>query len=199
VVDPVEMGMKSWENASDRIASNASYKGDFDRVFNGVVSRETIVEAIAEFEKTLTTPNSPLDRYLLGEENAITDEQKKGYQLFQSYGCVACHQGKNVGGNMFQKFGVLQDISLHGSNLSTDLGRYSVTKNEWDKRVFKVPSLRLAVKTPPYFHNGSVKTIQEAVDIMIRFQLGRDVPTEDRDAIIAFLESLVGEKPEGVN
>jgi len=196
VTDPVEMGMGSWEEAVERISSDERYNSSFERIYSGDVSRSNIVDAIAEFEKTLVTPNSPFDRYLQGDEGAINGNQKRGYELFKSYGCVSCHQGVNVGGNMFQKFGVLEDISLNEKNLAEDLGRYSVTKNEWDKRVFKVPSLRLAVKTPPYFHNGSIKTIEEAVDIMVRFQLGRDVPEEDRNAIIAFLESLVGTKPQ---
>lgn len=200
VVNPVEMGYTSWDQAienlkHDQVArKDSTYTNVFMEVYGRDVSKELIIDAIAEFEKTLITPDSPFDLYLKGDQTAISDLQKNGYQLFKSYGCVACHQGANVGGNMFQKFGVLEDINNQGSTLNDDLGRYNVTKNEWDKRVFKVPSLRLAAKTPPYFHNGSVATLQEAVDIMIRFQLGRSVPDEDRDAIIAFLESLVGNK-----
>ena len=197
VVNPVEMGMASWDEVITKLNYDSYYVTEFPKVYGTKMSQETIVDAIAEYEKTLITYNAPFDRFLRGEGATLSDAQIKGYQLFKSYGCVACHQGANVGGNMFQKFGVLEDINLQEGNLSNDLGRYTVTKNEWDKRVFKVPSLRLAVKTPPYFHNGSVATIEEAVDIMIRYQLGRSVPTQDRDAIIAFLESLVGEKPEG--
>ena len=205
VVNPVEMGISSWDDAVDKLKhdqtprKDSSYTDVFMSVYGKDVSKELVVDAIAEYEKTLVTINAPFDRFLKGEQNAISDVQKKGYGLFKSYGCVACHQGANVGGNMFQKFGVLNDISGETGTLSQDLGRYNVTKNEWDKRVFKVPSLRLAVNTAPYFHNGSVKTIQEAVEIMIEYQLGRSVPTQDRDAIIAFLGSLVGEKQEGVN
>lgn len=204
VTNPVEMGMLSWDDAIKKLKSDqtprrdSSYTDAFMRAYSKDISKELIVDAIAEYEKTLITPNSPFDKYLRGESSAISASQKKGYDLFKSYGCVACHQGANVGGNMFQKFGVLKDINMQNGNLSDDLGRYTVTKNEWDKRVFKVPSLRLAVKTPPYFHNGSVKTIEEAVDIMIQYQLGRGVPPEDRDSIIDFLGSLVGEKPQGV-
>lgn len=205
VVNPVEMGMSSWDDAVEKLKhdqtprKDSSYTEAFMSVYSADISKELIVDAIAEYEKTLVTINAPFDRFLKGEQNAISEIQKKGYGLFKSYGCVACHQGANVGGNMFQKFGVLNDISGQAGTLSQDLGRYNVTKNEWDKRVFKVPSLRLAIKTAPYFHNGSVKTIQEAVQIMIEYQLGRSVPTEDRDAIIAFLGSLVGDKQEGVN
>lgn len=197
VTNPVEMGMASWDDVVKKLESNADYVAKSESLFGQALSKQVITEAIAEYEKTLITPNSPFDMYLNGEANAISAEQKRGYELFKSYGCVACHQGANVGGNMFQKFGVLEDISMNNSSLSKDLGRYNVTKNEWDKRVFKVPSLRLVTKTAPYFHDGSVATIQEAVDIMIKFQLGRSVPNNDRDAIIMFLESLVGEKKEG--
>jgi len=198
VINPIEMGMASWDDVVNRLKEDDYYNDEFTRVYENAVSKEAIVDAIAEYEKTLITPNSPFDRFLRGEATAITPTQIKGYQLFKSYGCVSCHQGANVGGNMFQKFGVLKDISLEKGSLGEDLGRYRVTRNEWDKRVFKVPSLRLVTKTAPYFHNGSVKTIQEAVDIMIQFQLGRDVPKSDRDAIISFLGSLVGVKPRGV-
>lgn len=198
VTNPVEMGMASWNEVVNALKEDSYYKVAFERVFGGEVSQEGITEAIAEYEKTLITVNSPFDQFLRGNSSALTANQIKGYQLFKSYGCAACHQGANVGGNMFQKFGVLKDINFQNGNLSDDLGRYKVTGNEWDKRLFKVPSLRLATKTAPYFHNGSIETIEEAVDIMIQYQLGRRVPTEDRDAIIDFLDSLVGEMPRGV-
>jgi len=181
-----------------KLSDDSQYAKSFQQVYGQSMNEDLIVDAIAEYEKKLITPNSPFDQFLHGNEAAITAEQKQGYELFKAYGCVSCHQGKNVGGNMFQKFGVLKDINLQSGSLNEDLGRYEVTKNEWDKRVFKVPSLRLAVKTAPYFHDGSVPTIEEAVDIMIEFQLGRSVPVSDRSSIIAFLESLVGELPAGV-
>lgn len=199
VTNPVEMGMRSWSDVINALEDDRYYKNAFMLVYGEGVSEDGIVDAIAEYEKTLITVNAPFDQFLRGESSAISQEQIKGFQLFKSYGCAACHQGKNVGGNMFQKFGVLKDINFQDGSLSEDLGRYKVTGNEWDKRVFKVPSLRLVTKTPPYFHNGSIATIEEAVDIMIRYQLGRSVPNADRDAIITFLESLVGEKPIGVN
>jgi len=204
VTNPIEMGMSSWEEVIEKLKrdekprKDSSYTTAFMNAYGKDISKSLVVDAIAEYEKTLITPNAPFDRYLRGDSGAISSVQKRGYELFKSYGCVACHQGANVGGNMFQKFGVLNDISMQSGSLSDDLGRYNVTKNEWDKRVFKVPSLRLATKTAPYFHNGSIKTIEEAVDIMIEYQLGRGVPSDDRNAIISFLESLVGEKPEEV-
>lgn len=198
VVNPIEMGMSSWEEVTSKLKGDTYYTTAFKQIYGTEISAVNIADAIAEFEKTLITANSPFDKFLRGDKKAISKQQKHGYQLFQSYGCVSCHQGRNVGGNMYQKFGVLKDIVLQSGTLGNDLGRFNVTKNEWDKRVFKVPSLRLAVKTPPYFHDGSVATIQEAVNIMIQFQLGREVPVTDQNAIIAFLESLVGDLPAGI-
>ncbi len=198
IINPVEMGMKSVEDAVAKIKSDPNYIQAFEKAYNKPVNANDLVDAIAKFEETLLTRNSPFDRFLNGEENAITDEQKRGFKLFKAYGCVSCHQGRNVGGNMYQKMGALKDINMFSGNLSSDLGRYNHTKNEWDKRVFKVPSLRLAAVTPPYFHNGSVATLREAILVMVEFQLGRKVPEQDIQAIIAFLKSLVGEIPEGV-
>ncbi|GAB4190716.1 MAG: hypothetical protein Tsb002_18910 [Wenzhouxiangellaceae bacterium] len=196
VTNPVEMAMPDWESVVSKLNGIAEYRDQFQQVFGGPVSAAAVQQAIAEYEKTLLAPNAPFDRFLQGDDSAITEQQKKGYTLFKAYGCVACHQGANVGGNMFQKFGAMKDINLLPGNRQVDLGRFEVTGNEWEKNVFKVPSLRLATKTPPYFHDGSVATLEEAVDIMIEFQLDRRVPEADRDAIIAFLESLVGDMPE---
>ena len=198
ITNPLEMGMASWEKTVKKIKESSDYKKLFDAAYNGEITKENTVDAIAEFGKTLITPNSIFDQYLRGNKDMITSEQKKGYELFKSYGCIACHQGINVGGNMYQKFGVVKDINFIDGSLNKDLGRFNITGNEWDKRVFKVPSLRLVTKTPPYFHDGSVATLDEAVAIMIEFQLGRKVPNTDKKAIIRFLESLVGEIPTGV-
>ena len=189
-----EMVMKfDWEKIARVITEDDRYKQAFDTLYGGF-SRSHVTDAIAEFEKTLVTVNAPFDQYLKGNDKAITPQQKRGYELFKSYGCSSCHQGKNVGGNMFQKFGVLKDINLRENDTgSDDLGRYQVTGNEWDKYVFKVPSLRMVSLTPPYFHDGSVETLEGAVDVMIEFQLGRTVPRQDREDIVSFLHSLAGE------
>lgn len=197
VVNPVEMGMPSWDEVVKRISAIPTYKEQFGKLYNGEISKATITNAIAEFEKTLLTPDSPFDRYLKGDSNALTAQQKRGYELFKSYGCIACHQGQNVGGNMYQKFGILKDIAQDSGTLGRDMGRFEVTGNEMDKHVFKVPSLRLVSKTPPYFHDGSVKTLDGAVKVMVDYQLGRTVPQKDIDDIVSFLESLAGELPQG--
>lgn len=193
VINPDEMGWSDWSEAVGNVES--TYDADFQRIYGQATNAEDIQHALAEFQKTLLTPNSRFDQYLLGDRSVLSEQEKQGYGYFKSYGCSACHQGANVGGNMFQTFGVLKDINLRAQG-NVDLGRYEVTNNEWDKHVFKVPSLRLAVHTPPYFHDGSVETIEEAVNIMIEYQLGRSVPTDHRDDIIAFLHSLVGDLPE---
>lgn len=186
------LGPFDWDKGFELLKADAEYPALFVDAFNKEMSIELIKTAIVEYEKTLITPNSPFDQYLAGDDSAISEEAKNGYALFKKYGCVACHQGVNVGGNIFQKFGVVKDINLR-KKPNDDFGRYNITKNEWDKFVFKVPSLRLAVHTPPYFHDGSVKTIQEAVSIMIEFQLQRTVPDVERDQIIEFLKTLPGE------
>ena len=117
------------------------------------------------------------------------------YELFKRYGCIACHQGVNVGGNMFQKFGVMGNyFAARGRETEADLGRYLVTRDERDRHVFKVPSLRNVELTAPYFHDGSTATLEGAVEVMFRFQLGRTATPADTKAIVAFLKTLTGER-----
>lgn len=191
VKNPKVMGMESWEALIDKLSRVDEYQQGFKTVYGEPINARNVKHALAEFQRTLLTPNSPFDQYLKGDESAISAEAKKGYQYFKSYGCSSCHQGANVGGNLFQKVGVLKDINLH-KGLNEDLGRFDVTGNVWDKRVFKVPSLRLVTLTPPYFHDGSVQTLQEAIDIMTEYQLGRKIPSEHKAAIIEFLKTLPG-------
>jgi len=143
----------------------------------------------------LLTP-SRFDRFLQGQEDAITVEEKAGYGKFKSYGCVACHQGINVGGNMFQKFGAVNDyFGKRGGNITeADLGRFKITGRETDRHVFKVPSLRNVALTAPYFHDGTATTLEQAVEVMFLHQLGRSAPQEDKRLIVQFLRSLTGER-----
>ena len=169
---------------------NASkYKKEFGRLYPEGITKETITHAIAEFEKALITPNAPFDQYLRGDKNAISVEQKEGYALFKSKGCVSCHHGQNVGGNLYNKFGVIENAK------SADFGRFNVTKKERDKYFFKVPSLRNVAKTAPYFHDGRTSSLSEAVKMMARYQLGRPVTEAEVMKIVAFLSSLNGELP----
>ncbi len=190
IQNPVEMG-NSLDNLVKTI-KNSHYKKKFQNIYKDGVTALNIADAIAEFEKTLITPDSPFDRYLRGDQKAINQKQKEGYLLFKQIGCIACHHGKNIGGNMYNKFGII--ISIKDSNL----GLYNVTKNESDKYFFKVPSLRNVAKTSPYFHNGSVKSLKKAVFMMAKHQLGRPMSDEEADKIVAFLESLNGELPKSL-
>jgi cytochrome c peroxidase len=147
-----------------------------------------------EFERSLITPNSRFDRYLLGDESAITAEEKAGYALFKSYGCVACHQGRNVGGNMFQIFGVMDDYFANRGHITdADYGRFNVTGREEDRFHFRVPSLRNVALTAPYFHDGTAESLDQAVMVMARYQLGVTMPAEDVGLIVKFLGTLTGE------
>ncbi|MES2944064.1 MAG: cytochrome-c peroxidase [Pseudomonadota bacterium] len=191
--NPVEMGSK-WEEVIQKVSQEARYKKAFSAAYKDGVTKANIQNAIATFERTLITPNSRFDKFLRGDANAISAAEKAGYAKFKQYGCIACHQGVNVGGNMFQKFGVMGNyFEKRGNPTEADLGRYLVTRVESDKHVFKVPSLRNIVLTAPYFHDASAKTLEEAVDVMFRYQLGRLASKEDKESIIKFLGTLTGE------
>jgi len=141
------------------------------------------------------TTNSRFDRWLRGDDDAINAFELRGYQLFKNYGCISCHQGQNVGGNLYAYMGAMGDyFAERGRKITeSDFGRFNVTKKVEDKHFFKVPSLRLAAINPPYFHDGSVNTLSEAVRIMGRYQVGREIPPDEIEAIVIFLHSLVGE------
>ncbi len=193
IQNPVEMGSK-WGDVEAKISQDLRYLKAFSVAYKDGVTKANIQNAIASFERTLITPNARFDKYLRGDNAAISDAEKLGYQKFKQFGCVACHQGVNVGGNMFQKFGVMGDYFSHrGSLTEADLGRYLVTKQEDDKFVFKVPSLRNVALTAPYFHDASAKTLEEAIDVMFRYQLGRVGSKEDKASIARFLKTLTGE------
>ena len=191
--NPVEMGSQ-WPDVVAKVAQDARYQEDFARAYPDGVTQANIQNAIATFERTLITPNSRFDKYLRGERNALSDEEKAGYAKFKQYGCIACHQGVNVGGNMFQKFGVMGDyFAQRGKPTEADLGRFLTTGDDEDRNVFKVPSLRNVALTAPYFHDASAKTLADAVDVMFRVQLGRAASTADKAAIVKFLTTLTGE------
>ncbi|MDL0095243.1 cytochrome-c peroxidase [Campylobacter vicugnae] len=186
-INPKEMALKDEAEVVKRVEANAKYKASFDKIY-GEITMQNITDAIAEFEKTLITPNAPFDRYLNGDENAISSQAKRGWEAFKSNGCVACHQGQNVGGTMYQKIGIFEPYPNQ-----ENLGRYEITKIESDKMVFKVPSLRNVAKTAPYYHDGSIPTLDACVQFMAYYQLGRFLDQQTVDDIVAFLESLTGE------
>ncbi|MBF0246664.1 MAG: cytochrome-c peroxidase [Alphaproteobacteria bacterium] len=193
VHNPIEMG-SNWDEVVAKLSRDVELMKSFDALYGDGVTGNNIVDAIAEYERTLLTLNSPFDRFLMGDVNAITPEAKRGYDLFQSYGCSACHQGVNVGGNMFQALGIMGDyFSDRGDLTDADLGRHQVTGRDQDRHVFKVPSLRTAAQTAPYFHDGTQETLVDAVKTMAKYQLGREIPDADVKDIIEFLASLAGE------
>ncbi len=168
---------------------------EYNKMFNFIypdgITIDNIIDAISEFQKTLITPNSRFDRYLNGEKNALTKEELKGYELFKSYGCISCHNGVNIGGNLFQKLGIMKPYIDKTNNL----GRYNVTKDEEDKQYFKVPTLRNIALTAPYFHDGSQSNLKEAIKNVIIYQLGRIPNVDDINHIEKFLHTLTGEIP----
>jgi len=196
VHNPKEMG-SNWQEVLGKLNKDKALSDEFSAVYKDGLQPKNIQDAIATFERSLVTP-SRFDRYLLGDANAITPDEVAGYRKFKSYGCVACHQGVNVGGNLYQVFGVMGNYFKKRGNLTdADLGRFNVTKREPDKHVFKVPSLRNVALTAPYFHDGSAATLEDAVDVMFKYQLGRPAPDEDKKLIIKFLNALSGEKLAG--
>src|SRR5471032_2239154 len=188
--NPVEMG-SSWEAVLGKLARDAGYTRAFAAAYRDGLTAANVRDAIASYERTLITPNARFDRYLRGERNAITADEKTGYAKFKQYGFVACHQGVNVGGNMYQKFGVMGDyFAPRGGGNEADQGRYAITHNPEDLHVFKVPGLRNVAQTAPYFHDASAATLDEAIDAMFKFQLGRVGSKEDQAFIIQFLKTL---------
>jgi cytochrome c peroxidase len=195
VHNPKELDM-SWPPLIQTFSSDTELKALFDANYPSGITADNIKNALATYERSLLTP-SRFDYYLQGKTGAINESERKGYQLFKDYGCVACHQGTNVGGNMFQKFGAMDDyFGKRGNITDADMGRYAVTKKEEDKYVFKVPSLRNVALTAPYFHDGTAETLDAAVDVMFRHQLGRTGTDEDKKLIVAFLQTLTGENME---
>ena len=191
LLDPRLMNA-TWPELLGKLRADADYRAAFKALYGGP-EREHVLDALATFQRSLLTPDARFDRYLRGERDAITAEEARGYQLFKAYGCIACHQGVNVGGNLFQRFGVFYDpFAARGNAGAADLGRYTITGREDDRKVFRVPSLRNVAVTSPYFHDGSAASLAEAVDIMARSQLGRELPRDDIDLIIRFLRTLTG-------
>ncbi len=191
IANPGEMAA-SHTLAVDVLASIPQYVIEFKQVFGtDKITIDEVTQAIAEFEKTLVTPNSRFDRWLLGEKDAITAREREGYKLFKSSGCIACHNGEAVGGTSFQKMGVVEPYK----SPRDAQGLAGVTGKDADRFKFKVPTLRNVEMTYPYFHDGEAQTLTEAVDIMGRLQLGKKFTKEENAKIVAFLKTLTGDQP----
>jgi len=178
--------------ALEVLESIPAYVREFTQVFGpDCINIDQVTEAIAEFEKTLVTPNGRFDLWLQGDANAITAEELAGYQLFKSSGCVGCHMGPAVGGTSFQKMGLVAPYETK----NPAQGLVDVTGNDADRFKFKVPTLRNVELTYPYFHDGEAATLGQAVEVMGRLQLGKNFEQADIDQIVAFLKTLTGEQP----
>jgi cytochrome c peroxidase len=174
------------------LESIPTYVREFKQVFGkDKIDIDQVTLAIAEFEKTLVTPNSRFDQWLLGKKDALTTDELAGYKLFKESGCIACHNGPAVGGNSFQKMGVVAPYKAS----SPAEGRSAVTGKDADRFNFKVPTLRNVEMTYPYFHDGAANTLTEAVDVMGRLQLGKKFSAGENAMIVAFLKTLTGDQP----
>jgi cytochrome c peroxidase len=194
VANPVEMGAK-WEDVVVKIKQDPQYAAVFRALYPDGVTKHNITDAIATFEKTLMTPNSRFDRYLAGDSKALTDAEKRGYDLFKLVGCASCHMGPNLGGMTFEKMGRKVDYFKERGGLLTeaDNGRFNVTHREIDRHKFKVPTLRNIAQTAPYFHDASTSDLKEAVRVMARVQLGKKLDERQTEEIAQFLQTLTGE------
>jgi cytochrome c peroxidase len=181
----------TWPGLLATLNADARYRQAFSALYADGLTKENLVDAVTSFELSLITPNARFDRYLKGEKTLLDSDEQRGYELFISLGCVSCHQGTNIGGNLFQKFGIFGKPK--GNPNPVDEGRFSVTKNERDRGVYRVPSLRNVAVTAPYFHDGRAATLEEAVDIMAKNQLGKVLAAQDRKLVIKFLNTLTGE------
>lgn len=180
-----------WNLLAARLEDSRLYSSWFRHIYRQGPNRTNVLDALVTFQRSLMTPNSRFDRYLRGDTFALTPSEHRGLGLFMSYGCASCHQGINLGGNMRQMFGLFPDPGdIPSPNNTTPL---TALPDSSEDRVFRVPSLRNVAVTGPYFHDGRVDSLLDAVSIMAQRQLGQTLPTADTEAIVAFLKTLTGE------
>lgn len=186
-----------WPKIIESMNSDETLVSLHNQAFSQALSKESVQQALTIYIEQLLTPNSPFDRYLKGDKTAMSDDAIQGYQLFQKYGCNTCHQGPNMGGNLYQKMGIYKNyFDDKGVVTEADLGLFNVTHKEEDKYIFKVPSLRNVSRTAPYMHDGQIDTLEEMVEIMGVYQVGQAIPSYDVPLIVKFLEALNGENPK---
>ena len=197
ILNPVEMAIPNEQFLVDRLKEIPSYVERFNAAFPDAeepITYQNLRKAIGVFERELLTP-SRFDLFLGGDENALTENEKKGFQTFNTVGCTSCHSGVALGGNMLMKFGLFEDYAPLTKSEKIDYGKFESTGIESDKFIFKVPSLRNIEKTFPYFHDGSVDKLEDAIQIMAKTQLGKILSKEEVKEINAFLTTLTGELP----
>lgn len=200
ILNPVEMEMPNEKFVEKRLSGIKEYKDLFAKAFpndKNPIIYDNIKKAIGVFERQLITP-SKFDDYIAGNDKALSDKEKKGLNTFIKSGCVSCHSGALLGGNMYQKFGVFTDYWTLTKSKKIDLGKFDVTKKEEDKYVFKVPSLRNIEKTAPYFHDGSVSNLDDVISIMAKSQLNKDLSNQEINQIKDFLSTLTGNVPQSL-
>lgn len=197
---PKEMGA-TWDDVVSKLKNDPTYLAAFQKAFSDGVTAGNVRQSLAVFERTLVTVDSRFDLFLKGNKKALSPVEFAGYEKFKAYGCISCHQGANVGGNMYQTMGVMGDYFGDRGTPETeaDQGRFAVTKKPADMHTFRVPSLRNIALTAPYFHDGSAPNLERAVEIMAQYQLGLKIPKEDRDSIVQFLGTLTGRKPASID
>ncbi len=200
LLGPASMGNPDYGAAMAKIKAIPEYPAMFRAAFANdpdPVTPENFGKAVGAYERTLVTP-SRFDEYLGGNSEALSPTERRGLRKFIATGCTACHDGVGIGGGMFRRFGVVMDYWTQTGSKDVDKGRFDATKDPADTYVFKVASLRNVAMTPPYFHDGSVPSLPEAVRIMAKVQIGVDLGEEDRSDIVAFLGSLTGPLPQGL-
>jgi cytochrome c peroxidase len=192
IANPGEMAF-THELAVNVLRSIPQYRARFKQLFGSdQINIDMVTDAIAAFEETLVTPDSRFDKWLKGDKQALNQTELEGYKLFKEVGCTSCHNGAAAGGASFQKFGVHEPYKT----ASKAEGRFGVTGKDADRFMFKVPTLRNVELTYPYFHDGAAATLEEAVNIMGRLQLGHKFTKEDNAKIVAFLKTLTGKQPQ---
>ena len=192
VVNSCDMGA-SWDEIVIKLSEDSDYRQEFLAIYQEEMQPATIKDAITTFERSLITPNGKFDQYLRGDKNALDIDELIGYSLFKNLGCITCHQGMNVGGNMYEKFGLFKNyFENRGDIQEIDFGRYNVSRIEEHRYEFRVPSLRNVALTAPYFHDGSASTLEQAVAVMGEYQLGVDLNKEEIAKIVKFLNTLTG-------
>lgn len=193
VNNPKEMA-SNWKQIIEKLTQDQNYPKQYNALYNDGITVANTKDAIATFERSLVTPNSRFDKFLRGDHTAINNQEKHGYALFQSYSCTSCHQGINLGGNMYERMGLVGNyFTDRGHITEADNGRFNVNHQPQSLHEFRVPSLRNVALTAPYFHDGHAQTLEQAISIMTKYQLGTEASNADVDAIAAFLRTLTGE------
>jgi cytochrome c peroxidase len=194
-LNPVEMASTSFDEIIAKLEADKQFKAAFEQVYPDGLTQANITDAIEQFERTLLTPNSAFDKYLCGDDSAITAEELRGYELFKQYDCATCHVGANLGGESYELMGLRNHYFAERDMPLTeeDNGRFKVTQQERDRHRFKVPGLRNIELTWPYYHDGSRPTLEQAVRDMGKYQSGVELTSTEVDEITAFLKTLTGE------